>query len=290
MANERYRDLDAALRAAVTLPSASELGLIEPPLDLSDHPTLSDFQRIGRGGMGVVFRAYDRALGRAVAVKLLPPGLHDAQARQRLVREGHALAALRHPHIVALHRIEEHRGRVLLVMELVSGVDVARWLKQQTRSFEAVRRVLAHAAEALVHAHAQGLIHRDFKPSNLMVREDDSGCVLDFGLTRRTSSEDIGTQEGFATLTAEGVVLGTKGYMAPELVRAERGDARSDQYGFGVAALETLQASGALQACPPALVSALERAKAAEPTQRHASMQDVLDALIQSDLRPRAER
>lgn len=287
MANERYRDLDAALRAAVTLPNASELGLLEAPLDLSDHPTLSHFKRIGRGGMGVVFRAYDRALGCDVAVKLLPPGLHDTQAKLRLLREGRALSALRHPHIVALHRIEEHRGRVLLVMELVSGTDVASWLKQTTPSFEAVHAVLVHAAEALAYAHTQGLIHRDFKPSNLMVREDGSACVLDFGLTRRTSSEALGTQEGFATLTAQGTVLGTKGYMAPELMRAERGDARSDQFSFAITALEILEASGTFASCSPALLQALGRAKAAAPAQRHASMQDVLDAfVIRSDLQP----
>jgi eukaryotic-like serine/threonine-protein kinase len=207
-------------------------------------------ERVGAGGMGVVFRAYDPRLGREVALKCLKSRNMEAEHRDRLVREAQAMAKLSHPNVVSVYDVVEPLpGEVVLAMEYVPGVNLRRWLGLRTRGWQEVLRVLVAAGEGLVAAHAQGLLHRDFKPSNVMVGEDDRPRVTDFGLAKLDGSGDNSgrirnplerapsslhpaSSDDDDPLTSTGTVLGTPAYMAPEQYSERDVDARADQYAF----------------------------------------------------------
>lgn len=282
MSRESYRDVDAALRAAVKLPSASALGLVQLPVALSDHATLTEVTQIGRGGMGAVFSAHDSELQQRVAVKLLRPGVLAADAPERLRREAATLRRLDHPGIVRFHRLEEHGGQPLLVMEFVDGVPLRRWLGAEPRGRDEVLERLLECGEALSAAHEQGFAHRDFKPDNVMVRSDGRACVLDFGLARVIAPSDGPESGSLHTLTRTGAVLGTRSYMAPEQQAGGRGDALSDQFAFAVTCWEAL--TGELPGAqapqlPESLSKPLGRALREDPRQRFAAMQPLLTAI-----------
>jgi tetratricopeptide (TPR) repeat protein len=200
-------------------------------------------ERIGRGGMGSVFRAEDLELGRAVALKRLHA--EGDTARVRLVREARAAAQLQHPNVVAVYEVGDHEGAPFIAMELVDGDTLTAWLRAAPRTSHEIVAVLAQAARGLAAAHACGLVHRDFKPDNVLVDVSGRARVVDFGLAR--AAADTATGAGFPagaalSRTASGsTVAGSPAYLAPELVRGEAPGARSDQYAFGVAALEALR-------------------------------------------------
>ena len=211
-------------------------------------------ERVGAGGMGVVFRAYDPKLGREVALKCLKSRSLGAEHRRRLVGEAQAMAKLSHPNVVSVYDVlEPQRGEVVLAMEYVPGVNLRRWLGQRARTWQEVLRVMLAAGEGLAAAHAQGLLHRDFKPSNVLVGEDDRPRVTDFGLAKLAVSEPTGSSRSGSTnvpfplprepsglhreagddpLTSTGTVLGTPAYMAPEQYGERPVDARADQYAY----------------------------------------------------------
>jgi serine/threonine-protein kinase len=193
---------------------------------------------IGRGGMGVVYRARDERLQRRVAIKVLPPELAFQQdIRERFSREAQTAARLSHPHIVPIHTVGEGLGLVYFVMGYVDGESVAGRIRRRGKlPIEEVRRIMAEAADALSAAHAVSIIHRDIKPDNILL-EGPRGRVMvtDFGIAKALSSSSG------ATLTGAGVAIGTPAFMSPEQAAGEREiDGRSDIYSLGIVAYQML--------------------------------------------------
>ncbi|HKC25256.1 MAG TPA: serine/threonine-protein kinase [Thermoanaerobaculia bacterium] len=146
---------------------------------------------LGRGGMGVVYRARDPILSRDVAVKLIPPGSLGSGLEERFLREAQIVAQMDHPGIVPIHDLGRHEGSLFFVMPVVSGTNARRLLREASFTFGDVLELGAQVADALDHAHAQGVVHRDIKPENLMVTREKSGLrvrVMDFGLALATRS------------------------------------------------------------------------------------------------------
>ena len=218
---------------------------------------------IAQGGMGVVYRAFDPELARPVALKLLRPekvvGQSSLELRRRfLQREAQALARVSHPNVIAVHDVGIWNGQVFVAMELVEGLTLREWLTQ-VRSRRDLLQVFEGAGQGLAAAHRAGLIHRDFKPSNVLVGTDDRPRVLDFGLARAPetslleSASDVPSfrseagADGEASqdlldtpLTVVGQVVGTPAYMSPEQQRGQMVDARTDQFSFCVTLYEAL--------------------------------------------------
>jgi serine/threonine protein kinase len=187
---------------------------------------------IGRGGMGIVYRAKDTRLKRSVAVKLLPPELaYRDEIRSRFLREAEMAAQLSHPNIVPIYSVDEKDGFVYFIMAFVDGETLAERLTVRGRlGIVEARTLLRQVADALAYAHARGVIHRDIKPDNIMLQRDDGrAMVTDFGIAR-AADDTTGTR-----LTATGVAIGTPAYMSPEQCTGERAvDGRSDLYSLGV--------------------------------------------------------
>ncbi|KIG14143.1 Serine/threonine protein kinase [Enhygromyxa salina] len=204
---------------------------------------------IGQGGMGIVYAARDERLGRTVALKLLRPELSrpGSGGRADLAKEAQSLAKLSHPNVVAVFDVGEYEGQVFVAMEYVEGQSLRRWL-ETPRSLTAILEVYIAAGEGLAAAHKAALIHRDFKPDNVLVGADGRPRILDFGLARGPESQVAARPPAFAdsaeatatSLSRHGVLLGTPAYMAPEQHLGERADARSDQFGFCVALYQAL--------------------------------------------------
>ncbi len=203
---------------------------------------------VGRGGMGIVYRARDRRLKRPVAIKLLPPELaFRGEIRTRFLREAETAAQLSHPNIVPIYTVGEQGGLVFFVMALVEGHTVAGALATKGLfAPEATRRVLKEVAEALAYAHARGVVHRDIKPDNILLDgETGRALVTDFGIARAMTGEDGGDGasggSSVSRLTATGIAIGTPAYMSPEQSAGERSiDGRSDLYSLGVVGYQML--------------------------------------------------
>src|SRR6266508_514566 len=206
---------------------------------------------IGEGGMGRVFRARDTRLGRDVALKVLPDALsRDAERLARLEREAQVLASLNHPHIAAIHHLEQRSGASILVMEFVPGLTLAARLASGPLPFEEAQPIAIQIARALEAAHAKGIIHRDLKPANIKITPAGQVKLLDFGLAKALSSDAAGQAPGdVANLshsptmvagTLAGVILGTAAYMSPEQARGHRVDAQTDIWAFGCVLFEML--------------------------------------------------
>ncbi|WP_141618642.1 tetratricopeptide repeat protein [Myxococcus sp. AB036A] len=269
---------------------------------------------VGEGGMGIVFAAYDPDLDREVALKLVKPGaVADAEARGRLVREAQALARLSHPNVVTVHDVGLDGDTVFLAMDLVRGRTLRHWLAERPRPWHEVLSRFLLAGQGLAAAHAVGLVHRDFKPDNVLLGDDGQVHVTDFGLARAEPSlltprepwgEDAPARQLLATDgdTRTGVRRGTPAYMSPEQWRGLRADARSDQFSFCVALYEALfghrpfaggttsehvQALREARVTPPprgsrvprAVRRAVLRGLAAEPSSRHLTLAALLARL-----------
>jgi predicted Ser/Thr protein kinase len=205
---------------------------------------------LGSGGMGRVYEAVDERLGRSVAVKVLQQHLSE-QHRQRLVREAQALARLSHPNVVHVYEIEEDDGETFVAMELVRGQTLQEWVQQDPRpSWRACVEVYRQAGAGLSAAHAEGLVHRDFKPGNAIIDAKGRVRVLDFGLVRQADEDEPEEAprpavEGVgdvieSCLTTTGTLLGTPAYMPPEQMSGREVDARGDQFSFCVALYEAV--------------------------------------------------
>ncbi|MDY7227374.1 serine/threonine-protein kinase [Hyalangium rubrum] len=206
-------------------------------------------KRLGQGGMGVVFAAYDPDLDRKVALKLLRPDKQtdSEQARARLLREAQAMARVSHPNVIPIFDVGIWGAQVFLAMEIIEGGTLSDWLKAAPRHWREVLERLIDAGRGLQAAHEKGLVHRDFKPGNVLVSQGGRVYVTDFGLARQvgmphpepaTAEEprpvDAEHRMLEVTLTETGLVMGTPHYMSPEQVRGQDVDARSDQFSFCV--------------------------------------------------------
>lgn len=281
-------------------------GTEEDPVKIGRYTVLD---KLGAGGMGTVYSARDEELQRTVAIKLLTSGIRSGQARMQ--REARAMAKLSHPNIVTVHEVATFEDQIYVVMEFVPGATLRRWL--ETRRSRAERlEVFTQAARGLLAAHEVGIVHRDFKPENVIVGEDGRVRVLDFGLATAeaegdTSSDETarsftGAAEGQpVSLTQTGQRLGTPAYMAPEQLLGRRADARSDQFSFCVVLYEGIHGQrpfagetfadisrsvlgGQVQPPPPRTADAgldkiVFRGLARDPEMRNASMADVVEAL-----------
>ena len=196
-------------------------------------------REIGRGGMGIVYRARDRRLKRLVAVKLLPPELaFRSDIRTRFLREAETAAQLSHPNIVPIYAVDERDGLVYFVMGYVEGDNLAKRLAERgPMPVDEVRRVLREVADALAYAHARNVVHRDIKPDNILLADDTGrAMVTDFGIARAVSEGG-----GDSRLTATGMAIGTPAYMAPEQAAGDRDlDGRTDLYSLGVVGYQML--------------------------------------------------
>jgi serine/threonine protein kinase len=248
-------------------------------------PALSIGDRVGRylvlstlgaGGMGMVFAAYDPQLDRKIALKVLRTnlGANTAEARKRLKREAQAIARLNHPNVVGVYDVGTTKSGedVYIAMEFVEGDTLTTWLKRYPRTYREILEIFAQAGRGLMAAHSVGLLHRDFKPDNVLVGSDGRVRVTDFGLARSLFGFEDSNRGPTAMadaakmmqvdLTATGTVLGTPRYMPPEQLQGPNIDARSDQFSFCVALYEALYAKHPLHDATS--VAMLERGTPAE--------------------------
>jgi hypothetical protein len=197
---------------------------------------------IGAGGMGEVYRARDTRLGRDVAVKVLPAELsHDAQRLHRFEQEARLAGSLNHPNVLTVYDVGSHEGAPYLVTELLEGRSLRAVLASGPLPIRKTVEFAQQIAQGLAAAHARNIVHRDLKPANVFVTGDSRVKILDFGLAKLTHRDDAGAGvSGLPTETAERQVVGTVGYMAPEQVRGQAADARSDIFAFGAVLYEML--------------------------------------------------
>jgi serine/threonine protein kinase len=203
-------------------------------------------EKIGQGGMGVVWRAVDTDLDREVAIKILPEAFAQAPERlARFEREAKLLAALNHPNIATIHGLHEANGLHFLAMEMVGGEDLADRLSGGALAFGRALEIAEQMAAALAAAHDAGVIHRDLKPANIRVNQDGVVKILDFGLAKllESGSGNSSTSES-PTMTsagsAAGTILGTASYMSPEQARGKELDRRTDVWSLGCVLYESL--------------------------------------------------
>ncbi|MEM9456791.1 MAG: serine/threonine-protein kinase [Myxococcota bacterium] len=269
---------------------------------------------IGRGGMGVVYSAFDPDLGRRLAIKLLRPCGEGSRAAARMLREAQALARLSHPHVIQVYDVGTYHDRVYVAMELVEGQTLRTWMDQQPQPWPAVREMFLKAGRGLAAAHAAGLVHRDFKPDNVLVGDDGWVRVADFGLaiepaadtsplsvTELERLDDSGVVRALAgNMTETGMLVGTPAYMAAEQWMGRAIDARTDQFAFCVCLYEALTGRRPFQAdsrpelamlvtrehheplpssIPAWLRRVVERGLRADPTQRYPGMTQLLAEL-----------
>ncbi|WP_436530641.1 serine/threonine-protein kinase [Actinoplanes sp. HUAS TT8] len=254
--------------------------------------------RLGAGGMGEVWRAFDEALNRFVAVKTMLPGAaQDPDFVRRFAAEAHAMARVNHPSVAAIHDVGQSGGYTYLVMEFIDGESLAQRLAREGRLDPAeTRRIIVAAAEGLQAVHDQGILHRDIKPANIMLRQDGGVLITDFGIARHEDSTGV---------TATGAVLGTPSYLSPEQVMGRPADRRSDVYSLGLVAYECLAGEKpfvgdnpyavALQRIqeqpktlgsnlPPAMLALVERALQSDPERRFPTALAMAEVARQADL------
>ncbi|MGE5185627.1 MAG: serine/threonine-protein kinase, partial [Acidobacteriota bacterium] len=260
--------------------------------------------RLGAGGMGVVYAAWDPELNRRIALKLVQPGGEDASGA-RMLREAQALARLSHPNVVVIYDVGKIDDRVFLAMELVEGTTLSAWLRAGDRAWREIVDVFVAAGRGLAAAHAAGVIHRDFKPGNVIVGEDGRARVLDFGLARAAGDVVIdevpaagGSRDALGDdLTVTGTAVGTPVYMPPEAYTGEPVGEAGDQFSFCVALHEALygvrpfETRITAEVMPPVraapgdskvpgwLRAVVLRGLARRPSERFASMNALLAAL-----------
>jgi len=301
-------------------PTNGEVVLRSPSRALEQGSRVARYillERLGAGGMGEIYAAYDPELDRRIALKLMRADVLSAMGthsgRASLLAEAKALARLNHPNVVAVHDVGEVGEEIFIAMELVEGEVLSDWLAERRRSPAEILQVFKMAGRGLAAAHAVGLVHRDFKPLNVIVGRDGRARVVDFGLARAVAaaSPAPAAEPGDQ---AEHAVSGTPAYMAPEQLRRAQTDARTDQFSFAVSLYEALHGAkpfAAADSTPASLLQAIERGPAPPPAKsavpgwiqallaralssereaRFPSMEVLLEALEQDPLARRRQR
>jgi Tol biopolymer transport system component len=251
-------------------------------------------EKVGQGGMGVVYRAHDLTLKRFVAIKFLQPGAADEEHQRRFQREARAASSLNHPHILTVHETGTFEGQPYLVTEFVDGYTLREWLAATRPSLQQKAELLTGIADALAAAHESGILHRDIKPDNILVGRSGHAKLVDFGLAK-LSDPDPNQTSTLAGATGSGVLLGTLMYMSPEQAAARPVDARSDIFSFGVVLYETItgrrpfagdstidvlhniiHADAPPLDAPPELRMIVEKALEKDPADRYQSMRELV--------------
>jgi predicted Ser/Thr protein kinase len=251
-------------------------------------------EKLGQGGMGIVLLATDPDLGRRVAIKVLRGNAIGDTAKQRLLREAQGTAKLSHENVIVVHEVGTHGDQIYLAMEYVAGQTLRRW--QARKEWREILDHYVRAARGLQAAHDAGLVHRDFKPDNVLVGNDGRVRVTDFGLVAATGArtESAGSQnsgsELDSTLTQTGAVLGTPRYMAPEQHLGEPVDARADQFAFCVALYEALYGQPPFIGATYAEISASVIEAKPAPVPATDVPQSVTDAVLRGLRRDREDR
>ena len=253
-------------------------------------------EKIGEGGMGVVWKAVDTTLDREVAIKILPDAFSaDSERLARFEREAKLLASLNHPGIAVIHGLHEEAGVRFLAMELVPGEDLAKRLERGALLVEEALHTGLQVAEALEAAHAQGVVHRDLKPANIQITSEGQVKVLDFGLAKAFETDPAsGPGPGLThspTLTSvgtrAGVILGTAAYMSPEQARGKSLDKRTDIWSFGCVLYELLTGRQAFsgETASDAIAKILEREPdwRALPPKTPAKIRDLLQRCLRKE-------
>jgi len=280
---------------SVTKTLESPVRLVPPGTIYAGHYEI--LEHIGAGGMGEVYRAVDKNLGRHVAIKVLQASFADDKERMaRFEREAKLLAALNHPHIAAIYGLEESDGRRFLVLELVEGETLRTRLERGALSVEEALKTSLQIAEGLEAAHEKGIIHRDLKPGNIMLTPDGNVKILDFGLAKAAAAEtmdvDIANSPTITgQMTEPGVILGTAAYMSPEQVRGRAVDKRADIWAFGCVLFEMLTGRAAFPGKDVTeILAAVIRAEpewSSLPANLHGRLRELLERCLRKDLRDR---
>jgi serine/threonine protein kinase/Tol biopolymer transport system component len=270
---------------------------------------------LGRGGMGIVYRATDTRLGRSVAIKFLSTAVADPEVARRFQQEAKTASSLNHPHIVAVYHVGEHDGREYIVSELVDGGTLDDWsIGARGRGWKQGVELLIGVADALAAAHSAGVLHRDVKPGNILIGKNGYAKLADFGLAKLVDSATGSGKRGGsrpAHGTAAGIVVGTVAYMSPEQTAGHPLDARSDVFSFGIVLYELLAGRrpfeaandlGVLKAIahatpeplpndvPEFLQIVVEKALEKDPADRYQSMQDLVVDLRRAARKPTSSR
>ena len=296
---ERLLATNAATDLGIGRAAASE----EHSPDLPSGTMLGQFRIdavVGRGGMGVVYRATDTKLGRPVAIKFLSAAVTNPDVGRRFRQEAKTASSLNHPHIVTVHDVGEHDGRQYIVSELVDGGTLEDWsAATRRRTWRQGVELLIGVADALAAAHAAGVLHRDVKPSNILIGANGYAKLADFGLAKLVDSDarKAGVREDAHRITGLGVVVGTVAYMSPEQAVGQPLDARSDIFSFGIVLYELLAGRRPFEAAndlgilkaiahatpeplpdtvPEALRIAVEKTLEKDPAERYQTMQELV--------------
>jgi serine/threonine protein kinase len=252
-------------------------------------------EKLGEGGMGVVYKAKDTHLDRFVAIKVLPPEkISDPDRRRRFTQEAKAASALNHPNIITIHDIDEADGVYFIAMEFVAGKTLSALIPRHGMRLAEVLKYAIQIADALARAHAAGIIHRDLKPSNIMVTGEGLVKVLDFGLAKLTETGLTSEQDATRTLkpaTEEGKIVGTVAYMSPEQAEGKMIDARSDIFSFGSVLYEMLTGRRAFQGDTQAsTIAAILKEEPKPPSQIVEGLPREVDRIVRRCLRKDPEQ